>query len=185
MKRIIIGITGASGSLYARLLAGRLLAAGGVDLTVIATDNGLKVMRYEDNADWLRDPRITLCDNGDLFAAPASGSARFEAMAVVPASMGTVGRLAAGAGDGLLARAADVMLKERRRLVVCPREAPLHTIHLRALTALSECGAVICPLAPPFYTRPADIEALCGAVVDRLCALLGVPVEGAAEWPLG
>jgi 4-hydroxy-3-polyprenylbenzoate decarboxylase len=180
--RIIIGITGASGSLYARLLAGRLAAFEEVRVSVIVTDNGLKVMRYEDDDRWLRDERLTVYDNGDLFAVPASGSARFDAMVIVPASMGTVGRLAAGLGNDLLARAADVMLKERRRLIVCPREAPYGTIHLRNMTTLSECGAIVCPLSPSFYSRPDGIEALCGTVVDRICALLGLPVEGAFEW---
>jgi 4-hydroxy-3-polyprenylbenzoate decarboxylase len=182
MKRIILGITGASGSLYARLLVRRLAAVEGVDLSVIVTENGLAVMRYEDDAEWLQHERLKVYDNRDLFAAPASGSARFEAMAIVPASMGTIGRLAAGIGNDLLARAADVMLKERRRLVVCPREAPYSTIHLRNMTALSECGAIVCPLSPPFYTRPTDIEALCLPVVDRVCALLDLPVEGAHRW---
>ena len=156
-RRIVVAVTGASGSLYARLLCGRVAA-------------------YEDRTDWMDDPRYTLYDDGDLFGAPASGSARYDAMAVVPCSMGMAGRIASGVSDSLASRAADVMLKERRRLVLVTREAPLGTVHLRNMTALSECGAVICPASPSFYSRPGTIEELCGTIVDRVAGLLGVEV---------
>lgn len=181
LRRILIGITGASGARYARLLVEKLSTFDDVKLSVVATDNGLAVMRHEQEDGWLADPRLRRYANDDLFAAPASGSARFEAMAIVPCSMGTVGRLAAGVSNDLLTRAADVMLKERRRLIVVPRETPLHTIHLRNLAALSECGAVICPASPSFYTHPADIDALCATVTDRVVSLLGFD-PGGRKW---
>lgn len=180
-RRIIIGITGASGSLYARLLVQKLLACEGVELSVIVTDNGLAVMRYEDEIDWLRDERLKYYDNHNFFAAPASGSARFDAMVVVPCTMGTIGRIAAGVSTDLLVRAADVMLKERRTLIIVPRELPVSTIHLRNMTTLSECGAVICPASPSFYNRPATVEAVCETVTDRIVDLLGLD-SGAREW---
>ena len=175
-RRIVVAVTGASGSLYARLLCGRLAASEAVgEIALIVTGNGRRVAAYED------DPRYTLYDDGDLFGAPASGSARYDAMAVVPCSMGMAGRIASGVSDSLASRAADVMLKERRRLVLVTREAPLGTVHLRNMTALSECGAVICPASPSFYSRPGTIEELCGTIVDRVAGLLGVEVPR-YEW---
>ncbi|MDR2935795.1 MAG: UbiX family flavin prenyltransferase [Rikenellaceae bacterium] len=176
--RIILGVTGASGSIYARLLAEALSAYPDVELSVVVTENGLKVMDYEGEAAWLVDPRITRFANDDLFAAPASGSAGYEAMVVVPCSMGTLGRLAAATSTDLLGRAADVILKERRCLILVPRETPLHTIHLRNMTALSECGAVILPAAPSFYGKPGNIESLCRTVTDRVLSLLGLEHGG-------
>lgn len=108
------------------------------------------------------DGRIRLFGNDDLFAPPASGSARYDAMVVVPSTVGTVGRVAAGAAQSLIERAADVMLKERRRLVFVVRETPLSLIHLRNMTALTEAGAVILPACPSFYAGAQDVEALCG-----------------------
>ena len=155
-RRIVVAVTGASGSLYARLLCGRLAASEAVDeIALIVTGNGRRVAAYEDRTDWMDDPRYTLYDDGDLFGAPASGSARYDAMAVVPCSMGMAGRIASGVSDSLASRAADVMLKERRRLVLVTREAPLGTVHLRNMTALSECGAVICPASPSRHDRGA------------------------------
>ena len=111
-RRIVVAVTGASGSLYARLLCGRLAASEAVDeIALIVTGNGRRVAAYEDRTDWMDDPRYTLYDDGDLFGAPASGSARYDAMAVVPCSMGMAGRIASGVSDSLASRAADVMLK--------------------------------------------------------------------------
>jgi 4-hydroxy-3-polyprenylbenzoate decarboxylase len=179
--RIIVGITGASGSLYARLLVEKLLTYKEVEVSVITTDNGLAVMRYEDSDAWLTDPRLRRYDNHDLFSAPASGSARFEAMVIVPCSMGTAGRIAAGVSADLMGRAADVMLKERRKLILVPRETPMNTIHLRNLTTLSECGAVICPASPSFYTRPQSVAQACATVTNRIVSLLGLD-PGIEEW---
>lgn len=180
-QRIIVAVTGASGSVYARLLVRKLLSFGHVEVSVIVTENGLSVMRYEDESEWLNDERITCYDNRDFFSAPASGSARFDSMVVIPCSMGTLGRMAAGISTDLLVRAADVMLKERRRLIVVPREAPLSTIHLRNMTTLSECGAVICPASPSFYTHPERLDSVCETVTDRVVSLLGLD-SGAKEW---
>jgi len=181
-RRIVVAVTGASGSLYARLLCGRLAASEAVgEIALIVTGNGRRVAAYEDRIDWMDDPRYTLYDDGDLFGAPASGSARYDAMAVVPCSMGMAGRIASGVSDSLASRAADVMLKERRRLVFVVRETPLSLIHLRNLTALAECGAVVLPAAPSFYARPADIESLCATVTERIVALV-CPEAEHYEW---
>lgn len=176
-KNIIVAVTGASGSIYGRLLCERLATADGVgEIALIVTDNGRRVAAFEDSDAWMADPRFTLYDNADLFGAPASGSARYDAMAVVPCSMGMAGRIASGVSDDLVSRAADVMLKERRPLVLVTRETPFSTIHLRNLTTLSECGAVVCPACPSFYSHPSDIESLCGTVVERAVGLLGVRI---------
>ena len=156
-RNIIVAVTGASGSLYARLLCRRLAEANGVGrIALIVTRNGLAVSAYEDDPAWMDDPRFTR-------------------------SMGMAGRIAAGVSNDLASRAADVMLKERRRLILVPREAPLGTIHLRNLTTLSECGAVICPAAPSFYPHPRNIEDLCGTIVERVLTLLDVEVPH-YEW---
>ncbi len=120
------------------------------------------------------DSRIERFDNDDMFSSPASGSARWDAMVIVPASMGCVGRIAAGVSSDLIARAADVMLKEGRTLIVVPRETPLNLIHLRNLTTLAEAGAVVLPASPSFYSRPTDIEAACATVTERILGRLGV-----------
>lgn len=174
-RNIIIAVTGASGSIYARLLCQRLAQAEEVErIALIVTRNGEEVCRYEDDASWMANSRFTRYDNDDLFAPPASGSASFDAMVIIPCSMGMAGRIAAGISNDLTSRAADVMLKERRRLILVPREAPLSTIHLRNLTTLSECGAIICPAAPSFYSHPQDIENLCEIIIERILTLLGV-----------
>lgn len=174
-RNIIVAVTGASGSLYARLLCARLAGVDGVgEIALIATRNGREVAAFEDSAAWMDDARFTRYANDDLFSAPASGSAGYDAMVVVPCSMGMAGRLAGGISNDLASRAADVMLKERRTLVLVPREAPLSTIHLRNLTTLSECGAIVCPASPGFYARPAHIEGLCESIVERILSLLGI-----------
>lgn len=174
-RNIIIAVTGASGSIYARLLCQRLAQVEEVErIALIVTRNGEEVCRYEDDASWMTNPRFTRYDNDDLFAPPASGSASFDAMVIIPCSMGMAGRVAAGISNDLTSRAADVMLKERRRLILVPREAPLSTIHLRNLTTLSECGAIICPAAPSFYSHPQDIETLCETIIERILTLLEV-----------
>ncbi len=172
-RKIIVALTGASGSLYARLLCERLYEAPGLgEIALIATRNGAEVAAYEDRADWMEHPRLSRYSNDDLFSPPASGSAGYDAMVVIPCSMGMAGRIAGGISNDLISRAADVMLKERRRLILVPRETPLSTIHLRNLTALSECGAIVLPAAPSFYARPQTIEELCGSLIERITSLL-------------
>ena len=161
MKRIIVAVTGASGAVYARKVAERLLRSPQVaQVAVVCSANGRKVMEYERERLPEGEERMVWFDNDDLFAPPASGSAGYDGMVIVPCTMGSAGRIAAGISGDLIGRAADVMLKERRPLVLVVRETPLSTIHLRNLTLLSECGAVVLPASPSFYSRPADIEAL-------------------------
>ena len=175
--RVLVAITGASGAIYARQTLQLLLANDGVErIGLILSDHAEDVITAE--GEHLPDyVRITRFANDDMWSSAASGSARWDAMIVVPASMGTVGRIAAGISRTLLERAADVMLKERRRLVMVVRETPYSLIHLRNMTTLTEAGAVILPASPSFYFRPADIETLCLGVTTRAIEMLGLNVE--------
>lgn len=181
VRNIIVAVTGASGSIYARQLLERLLASPETGrIALIVSRRGQEVAEWEKTS-LPQSPRIERFDNDDMFAPTASGSARWDAMAVVPCSMGCVGRIAAGVSNDLIARSADVMLKEGRRLILVPRETPFNLIHLRNLTALAEAGAVIMPASPSFYSHPADIEAACATVTDRVAARLGIDSER-YEW---
>lgn len=176
-ERIIVAVTGASGAIYARLLVAELLRQETVqEVALIYSRNGRAVANYEGETIDVSDPRVRVFDDDDLFAAPASGSAGYDAMAVVPCSMGTAGRIAGGISDNLITRAADVMLKERRTLILVPRETPYSSIHLRNLATLSEYGAIIVPASPSFYSLPQDIGQLCMTVVERVVSLLGFDV---------
>lgn len=176
--KIIIAVTGASGTIYARLLIEALLRTEQTqEIALIVSKNAHSVMEYEGETIPISDRRITLYDNSDLFAPVASGSANYHSMVIVPCSMGTLGRIASGVSSDLISRAADVMLKERRKLIVVARETPLSTIHLRNMTTLSECGAIILPASPSFYCLPTDIVSLCTTVVERIIAQCGIESE--------
>lgn len=139
--KIVVAVTAASGALYARLCLEQLLRAEEVsEIALVYSTHASEVADFE-GVTMPEDPRIRIFDNDDLFAPPASGSADYDAMAVVPCSVGTLGRIACGVSQSLIERAADVMLKERRRLVLVVRETPLSLIHLRNMTALTEAGA--------------------------------------------
>ena len=173
--RIIVAVSGASGSVYARRLLDALVASEEVaEVALIFSSHALAVAEQEGVCLEVDSPKVNIYDNGDMFAPPASGSADYDAMAIIPCSMGVVGRVASGVSIDLISRAADVVLKERARLVVVPREAPLSTIHLRNLTTLSECGAVVIPASPSFYSRPTTIEELTDTIVERVLKHLGL-----------
>ncbi|MBQ3247564.1 MAG: UbiX family flavin prenyltransferase [Alistipes sp.] len=172
--RVIVAITGASGSIYARLTIEALLRAPEVEqIALVYSDTAREVVAFE-GVDIPSDERIKLYDNHDLFAPVASGSAAYDAMIVVPSSVGTLGRIAHGLSQTLIERAADVMLKERRRLILVVREAPYSLIHLRNMTALTEAGGIVVPASPSFYSHPSTIEEACLTVVERVIALLGI-----------
>lgn len=172
--KVILAVTGASGAIYARQCAERLLRAQQVEqIALIVSDNGRRVMEYEGESIPESD-RIVRYRNDDMFCPAASGSARYEAMIVVPASMGSIGRIAAGVSLSLIERAADVMLKERRRLVCVVRETPYSSLHLRNMAALTDAGAIIVPASPSFYSHPATIEELAATVTERALAQAGI-----------
>ncbi|MBP3534046.1 MAG: UbiX family flavin prenyltransferase [Alistipes sp.] len=171
---IVVAVTAASGSIYARLLVESLAASEEVErIALVYSENARAVAEHEGVA-MPADAKIVEYSNSDLFASPASGSAAWDAMVVVPSSVGTVGRVAGGVSQTLIERAADVMLKERRRLVFVVRETPYSLVHLRNMVALTEAGAVIVPASPSFYSKPATVEELCRTVVERVVALLGI-----------
>lgn len=174
MMKVIVAITAASGAIYARLTVDALLRSGSVsEIALIYSTHANEVANYE-GVDIPEDNRVKLYHNNDMFAPVASGSASYDAMVVVPCSVGTVGRIAGGISSTLIERAADVMLKERRKLVLVVREAPLSLIHLRNMTTVAECGGVIIPAAPSFYSKPQSIESLCMTIVERVMSQLGV-----------
>ena len=173
---IIVAITGASGAIYARQVLDIL--TNNEDVTRVAlvlSDHAHDVVEAE-GVTLPKSEKIELFTNDDMWSSLASGSARWDAMIIVPASMGTVGRIASGVSRTLLERAADVMLKERRRLVVVVRESPYSLIHLRNMTALTETGAIILPASPSFYFNPQTIEELCLTTSLRALELAGVEV---------
>ena len=176
-----MAITAASGAIYARQLLTALVESGAVErVALIYSTNARAVVAHEGET-MPQSAKIEEYDNDNLFAAPASGSARWDAMVVVPSSVGTIGRVASGVSQTLIERAADVMLKERRRLIFVVRETPYSLIHLRNMTTLTEAGAVILPATPSFYSLPQSIEALCQTVTERITAMLGI--EGKRyEW---
>lgn len=172
--KVIVAITGASGSIYARLTIEALLRAHEVEqIALIYSDTARAVVEFEREV-IPQHERIVVLDNHDLFAPVASGSAAYDAMVVVPSSVGTMGRIAHGLSQTLIERAADVMLKERRRLMLVVREAPYSLIHLRNMTSLTEAGAIIIPASPSFYSHPSTIEEACKTVVERVVTLLGI-----------
>ena len=179
--RIIVAITAASGAIYARQLLKALVESAVVEsIALIYSTNARAVVAHE-GEEMPCSEKIEVFENDNMFASPASGSARWDAMVVVPSSVGTIGRVASGVSQTLIERAADVMLKERRRLIFVVRETPYSLIHLRNMTTLTEAGAVILPATPSFYSLPQSIEAVCQTVTERITAMLGLSGER-YEW---
>ena len=172
--KIVVAVTAASGSLYASLLLRQLVESEQVERVALIWSANARAVALHEGVEMPRHEKIVEYDNDDMFSAPASGSADWNAMVVVPSSVGTVARVASGVSQTLIERAADVMLKERRRLIFVVRETPLSLIHLRNMTTLTEAGAVILPASPSFYSNPTDITALCMTVIERVVSLLGI-----------
>jgi 4-hydroxy-3-polyprenylbenzoate decarboxylase len=189
---VVLAITGASGAPYAvRLL--RAIGEANRPVMLIVSSHGWRLLETEaglhaegdlreavGRAAW--DRWITVYDNADRGAAPASGSSLTAGMVVCPCSMGTLSAISIGASRSLIERAADVTLKERRRLVLVPRETPLSTIHLQNMLRVSRAGAVVLPAAPGFYHRPAGIPDLIDFVVARILDQLSIPHDIGARW---
>ena len=187
---IVLAITGASGAPYAvRLL--EVLAASRVPVWLIASSHGMRLLRDEcgiDSVEALRAATggdwsgVTVFPDGDRGALPASGSQRTGGMVICPCSMGTVAAIAGGTSRSLVERAADVTLKERRRLLLVPRETPLSLVHLRNLVAVTEAGATVIPAAPGFYHRPRSVAELVNFIVQRILDQLDLDIQVAARW---
>ncbi len=182
--RLLVAITGASGAIYGLRLLQALQTVPEVEVHAVVSDAGWQTLRHELHAgpQTLRPLVHTLHDAAHIGAGPASGSFRCSGMVVAPCSMRTLAAIAHGLSDNLVTRAADVMLKERRRLVLMARETPLHLGHLRNMTAVTEMGAIVCPPVPAFYLRPQSVDDIVNASVARVLDLLEVPHTLSERW---
>jgi 4-hydroxy-3-polyprenylbenzoate decarboxylase len=177
--KLIVGVTGASGAIYAKVLFDSLLQCSDrlAEVAVLFSDNAKGVWKYElGNPDYEKLP-FTFYKKDDFYSPVASGSAGYDAMIICPCSMGTLGRIASGVSNDLMTRAADVMLKERRKLILVARETPLSLIHINNMKTVTEAGGIICPATPSFYSKPETIEQLAATVTNRALSLAGIDVD--------
>lgn len=181
--KIAVGITGASGAIYARLMLKKIGQMGDriTEAGVVWSANARTVWNEELEQPLPDLSRFKTWENNDFYAPIASGSARYDALILCPCSMGTLGRIATGVSDNLITRAADVMLKERRKLICVVREAPYNLIHLENMKTVTLAGGIICPASPAYYQKPQSLEAAAETVVDRVLTLCGLPTGG-FEW---
>lgn len=171
-----MAVTGASGSIYARQLLNKLarLKEQVEQVAIVMTENAKTVWETElDDRGFLTLPFPTFAQH-DFHAPFASGSGRFNTMIICPCSMGTLGRIATGISNDLITRAADVVLKERRKLICVLRDTPYNLVHIRNMQAVTEAGGIICPATPSFYSNPKDLEEVAATVVDRVIDLAGL-----------
>jgi 4-hydroxy-3-polyprenylbenzoate decarboxylase len=189
MGKYIVGITGASGSIYGVRLIEELTKKDN-EIFLVITDNGRKVLEYEVEIDfqkWFENinknkTKIKICAIDDMFSCIASGSFKTDGMIIVPCSMGTLSKISSGSSDNLLTRAADVMIKEKRKLILIPRETPLSSIHLRNMLFLSDLNVSIIPPMPAFYQKPKTIEDIINTTVGRILGSLNVDSDLCHEW---
>ncbi len=182
-RRLIVGISGASGAIYGVRLLGKLQAMPDLETHLVISRASLQTIAYECSvsADAVRDLADVVHSNGDIGASIASGSFKTLGMVVAPCSVKTMSEIAAGITSTLLARAADVVLKERRRLVLMVRETPLHLGHIRSMAAVTEAGAIVYPPVPAFYQLPETIEEMVDHTLGRVLDLFDIDT-GAARW---
>ncbi len=178
-KKIVVAVGGSSGAIYAKVLLDRLLQLRDQTeaIGVVMSDNARFNWQYElDNTDYEQYPFDFYAKN-DFMAPFASGSAQYDTMIVCPCSMGLLGRIATGISNDLTTRAADVILKERRRLILVIRDTPYSLIHINNMKLVTEAGGIICPATPSFYSKPTTFEALAATVVDRVLDLAGFDLQ--------
>lgn len=177
--KIAVAITGASGSLYAKLLIEKLSALKEQisELSIVMTDNAKLVWKTELNNEGFNEIKAAFYNVNDFMAPFASGSAGYDAMIIIPCSMGTLGRIAAGLSNDLITRGADVMLKERKKLILVLRETPYNLIHIKNMETVTLAGGIICPASPSFYSLPKTIEEAAQTVVDRIIDLAGLDAK--------
>lgn len=178
MHKIVVAITGASGSLYAKVLLDKLLTLKDQwsELAVVMTENAKEVWKTELNNDSYKDLPLKFYRQQEFTAPFASGSGQFDIMIIVPCSMGTLGRIAGGISNDLITRAADVILKERRKLICVIRDTPYNLIHIRNMETVTLAGGIICPATPSFYSKPQTLEEVAATVVDRIIDLAGLNI---------
>ena len=179
MRKIVVGIGGSSGSIYAKVLLDKLaLINDQLDAVgVVMSDNAKFNWKYElDNENYKNYP-FAFYEKMDFMAPFASGSAKFDTMIVCPCSMGLMARIAMGLSNDLITRSADVILKERRKLILLPRDAPYNLIHINNMKTITEAGGIICPASPSFYSKPDTFEELAATVIDRVLDLADLEVD--------
>ena len=180
-KKIVVAITGASGSIYAKRLLEKLQPVKNKldSCELVFSSTAREIWKYElgTDPDDLKE-QFTIYDKNDFYAPFASGSTGYDTMIIIPCSMGTMGRIASGVSDDLITRTADVMLKERKRLILVIRENPYNLIHLKNMTLLTKAGAIISPATPSFYGCPQTIDDLVNTVVNRVLDLTGIENDG-------
>lgn len=179
MNKIVVAITGASGSVYAKVLIDKLLAIKEqwAELSVVLTDNAKLVWETELENDNYKNYPVKFYSQQDFTAPFASGSGQYNTMIIVPCSMGTLGRIAGGISNDLISRAADVILKERRKLICVVRDTPYNLVHIRNMETVTLAGGIICPATPSFYSKPESIEEVAATVIDRVIDLAGLKIE--------
>ena len=183
MKKIVVAITGSSGSIYAKVLLDKLqMLSDQIDAVgLVFSDNAKVNWELEIGDKEYEQYEFKSYGKNDFFAPFASGSAQYDTMIVCPCSMGTLARIATGVSNDLVTRAADVILKERRRLILVTRDTPLSLIHINNMKTITEAGGIICPACPSFYSKPDTIEAVAATVVDRIIDLAGLRL-GTYRW---
>jgi flavin prenyltransferase len=179
MNKIVIAITGASGSIYPKILLQKLSAIKDQwsALGIIITDNAKTVWRTELGDEDYSSYEGRYFSKDDFMAPFASGSGDYNIMIIAPCSMGTLGRIATGVSGDLISRAADVVLKERRKLICVIRETPYSLVHIRNMETITLAGGIICPATPSFYSKPATVEEVAATVVDRVIDLAGLKIN--------
>lgn len=183
MNKVVVAVTGASGSVYAKLLLDKLMTIKEqwTDLGLVMTENAREVWKTELENDNYQQYPVQFYSQQDFHAPFASGSGQFTTMIIVPCSMGTLGRIATGISNDLITRAADVILKERRKLICMVRDTPYNLMHIRNMETVTLAGGIICPASPSFYSKPKTIEEAAATVVDRVLDLAGFTIN-AYRW---
>ncbi len=182
-RKIVLAVTGASGAIYAKLLLDKLTSIQDQfsDLGMIFSKNAKDIWEYELDNISFNDYPFKEYETNDFYAPFASGSAQYDTMIICPCSMGTIGRIANGTSDDLIIRAADVILKEKRKLILVPRETPYNLVHVKNMKTLIKAGGLVCPATPSFYSKPKNIDELALTVVDRILDLANFEIN-AKRW---
>lgn len=179
MKKIVVAVTGASGSVYAEILLNKLILLKDQwdELSVVMTENAKEVWKIERDNELYKKFPVKFYSQQDFNAPFASGSGQYDTMIIIPCSMGTLGRIASGISNDLISRAADVVLKERRKLICVVRDTPYNLIHIRNMETITLAGGIICPATPSFYSKPKTIDDVASTVVDRVLDLAGIDIK--------
>lgn len=179
MRKVVLAITGASGSIYASLIINKMLSIKNQwhDFSLVLTENAKSVWKTELGNESYLETGLNIYSKNDFNAPFASGSGQYDTMIIAPCSMGTLGRIASGISNDLITRAADVVLKEKRKLICMARETPYNLIHIRNMETITLAGGIICPATPSFYSMPQTVEEVAATVADRVLDLAGFDIK--------